>query len=142
MADATGVVAYLDSSAIVKLATRESETGALRTELAHWPQHASSRLAEIEVRRAALDAGHTARKRARDVLRAISLIAIDDAIVEAASVLLPPFVRSLDAIHVASAMALADDLGVLITYDRRMQRAAMTYNVPILAPGQSERVSS
>lgn len=142
MAGETGVVAYLDSSAIVKLAARETETAALRAELAHWPEHASSRLAEIEVRRVALDGGHTARKRARDVLRAISLVAIDDAVIERASQLPPASLRSLDAIHVTTALALADDLGVLITYDRRMQSAARVHGLPILAPGQPQLPSS
>jgi uncharacterized protein len=129
-------VAYLDSSAIVKLVSREDETSALRAELAHWPYHASSRLAEIEVQRAALKLGHTARERARKVLQAISLFAIDDPIIAMASSMLPDSLRTLDAIHVATARLLAADLGVLITYDLRMLQTARIYNVPRLAPGQ------
>jgi predicted nucleic acid-binding protein len=94
------------------------------------------------VRRVALDGGHTARKRARDVLRAISLVAIDDAVIERASQIPPASLRSLDAIHVTTALALADDLGVLITYDRRMQSAARVHGLPILAPGQPQLPSS
>jgi predicted nucleic acid-binding protein len=131
-----GAVAYLDSSAIVKLVKGEPETSALRTELEHWPQYASSRLAEIEVTRAALYFGHTARRRARDVLRSMSLIAIDDEVITQAGALLPPTLRTLDAIHVATALLLGNDLGVLMTYDRRMDAVAKSYNLPRLAPGQ------
>jgi len=135
-ASGTAVVAYLDSSAIVKLVKSESETLALRRELEHWPHHASSRLAEIEVMRAASAVGHTARMRARRVLAEISLIEIDSDVVARAGALAPPSLRTLDAIHVATARLLGDDLGVLISYDARMLRAARLHNIPRLAPGR------
>src|SRR3954468_11927447 len=130
-----GVVAYLDSSAIVKLVRGEAETTALRHELEQWPEFASSRLAEIEVARAALALGSTARERARRVLAGISLIAIDGEVVRLASEVLPPNLRTLDAIHVGTARLLGGDLGVLISYDHRMLWAARMYNLPRLAPG-------
>lgn len=136
MEAAAGVVAYLDSSALVKLVTGEPETSQLREELALWPHRASSRLAEIEVHRAALRFGRAARRRAQQVLAGLSLIAIDDEVVAIAGAMLPETLRTLDAIHVATARILGTDLGVLITYDRRMHMAARTYNVPRLAPGR------
>lgn len=134
----TGVVAYLDSSAIVKLVRGEAETMALRAELEQWPEYASSRLAEVEVLRAALAIGSTARVRARLVLAEISLIAVDDDVIRRASDLQPPTLRTLDAIHVATAQALGDDLGVLISYDSRMLGSAGIHSLPRLAPGVAE----
>ena len=58
--------------------------------------------------------------------------------------LLPPGVRTLDALHVASAQAVGESLDVLITYDRRMYDVARAAGVPVAAPGlagdRAERV--
>jgi predicted nucleic acid-binding protein len=57
-----------------------------------------------------------------------------DSVIAAARSLQPPALRSLDAIHIASATSLGADLGVLITYDTRMQHAAAALGIAVLAP--------
>ena len=88
--------------------------------------------------RAALAIGSTARERARSVLAEISLIAIDDDVIRRASGIQPPALRTLDAIHVATAQMLGSDLGALISYDNRMLGSARMHNLPRLAPGVAD----
>lgn len=134
-----GGVLYLDSSAIVKLAVREPETAALEAELSQWQLCATSSITAIEVRRATA----RARKQQHGVLSPRDVSAVLSTTVEmvltehvhqTASTLAPPELRTLDAIHVASALALGDDLAGLVTYDVRMQRAAARYRLSVLAP--------
>jgi predicted nucleic acid-binding protein len=77
VATANQRVAYLDSSALVKLIVREAETAALRQELARWPRRVSSSLAAIEVTRAARRLGDGAAPLAPRVLAGLQLLAID-----------------------------------------------------------------
>ena len=126
-------VAYLDSSALVKLIAREPETAALRQELARWPRRVSSSLAAIEVTRTAQRLGARATPLAPRVLAGLQLLAIDP-IVSAAMSIGSPLLRSLDAIHLATAASIRADLGVLITYDRRMLADAGALGLPIASP--------
>jgi uncharacterized protein len=70
----------------------------------------------------------------RQALRTIDLVAIDDRILEAAGVLEPQILRTLDAIHVATALAIGDDLAEIVTYDERMVEAARSLGLPTIAP--------
>src|SRR5712691_6230600 len=115
---------YLDASAIVKLAVREPESAALRRHLRRRRPLVSSALSRTEVLRALLPAGETAFVRGRRVLTTVNLIRVNDVILNAAGALLPPELRSLDAIHLATARQLGDELGEVITYDERMVGAA------------------
>jgi len=134
-----GGVLYLDSSAIVKLAVREPETAALHAELMRWRLCATSSITTIEVSRAAA----RAREQERNVLPPRDVAALlastvemvlTDRVRQTASTLAPPELRTLDAIHVASALALGTDLAAVVTYDMRMQRAAESYRLRVLAP--------
>lgn len=115
---------YLDSSAIVKLVVREPESFALRRYLRRRQPLVSSALARAEVLRALLPAGDDAMSRGRAVLQRIDLVRVNDRILNAAGTLRPPELRSLDAIHLATAQELGDDLKTLVTYDDRMVAAA------------------
>jgi len=64
----------------------------------------------------------------------VVLIAIENPILEAAASVGPQTLRSLDAIHLATAQELGDDLGVLITYDRRLAEAAAELGLPVASP--------
>jgi predicted nucleic acid-binding protein len=129
-------VLYLDSSAIVKLVAREPETPELVEAVRADPAVISSALAWTEVIRATRRArGRVAR--AREVLEAIALVPIDDGILRAAADLTPVGLRTLDAIHVATALSLGEDVGSLITYDGRLAKAAAIAGVPVIAPGTS-----
>jgi predicted nucleic acid-binding protein len=126
-------IAYLDSSALVKLIAIEAETAALRRELRRWPDRASSSLATVEVTRAARRLGGHAPAVAARVLAGLRLLAIDP-IVPAATQIGGMTLRSLDAIHLATAASIAHDLGVLITYDQRMISESHTVGLPVLSP--------
>lgn len=125
---------YLDSSAIVKLAVREPESLALRRYLRRRRPLISSALARTEVLRALLPAGEAAITRGRAVLGRIDLVRVNDRILGAAGVLRPPELRSLDAIHLATASELGDDLSALVTYDDRMVTAAKQLGYRIVQP--------
>lgn len=125
---------YLDSSALVKLVVRERESSALRRFLREEPDRLSCALARTEVLRAVRVEGAAAIERARRVLRGIHLIRLDDALLEAAGLLDPAIVRSLDAVHLAAAQQVAADLTALVTYDRRMAEAAVVLGFPVVSP--------
>lgn len=128
-------VAYLDTSAVAKLLLREPETSALRRELRRWPRRASSSLVRVEllraIKRAALP---RLAAPARRHLAAISLVRIDDALLDRAADLDPASLRSLDAIHLASALSLGSDLGLVVTYDDRMLQGAAALGLPTASP--------
>jgi uncharacterized protein len=125
---------YLDSSAVVKLAVAEAESLALRSHLRRRRPLVSSALARTEVLRALLPAGEVALSRGREVLRRLDLVRINDRVLDAAGILEPAQVRSLDAIHLATAQLLGDDLGQLITYDDRMADAARSLGFKTTSP--------
>lgn len=125
---------YLDSSAIVKLVVAEPESRALRTYLRRRRPLVSSALARTEVLRALLPAGEIALSRGREVLRRLDLVRINDRVLDAAAVLEPAQVRSLDAIHLATAQLLGEDLGQVITYDDRMADAARSSGLKTTSP--------
>lgn len=125
---------YLDSSALVKLVVPERESLSLRDELRRWSHHASSVIAEVEVHRAALRAGRTARD-ADAVLDRLSRLALDDAQRDAAQRVGSPTLRTLDAIHLASALSLGDDLGAFCCYDRRLLADAEAAGLTVISPG-------
>jgi predicted nucleic acid-binding protein len=129
------VATYLDSSAIVKLAVREPESLALWRYLRRRQPLVSSTLARTEVLRALLPAGDEAVARGRSVLQRLDLVRVNDRILGAAGVLLPLELRSLDAIHLATARELGGELGALVTYDERMVAAAKQLGYRIVQPG-------
>ena len=125
---------YLDSSAIVKLAIREPESAALRRYLRRKRTLISSALARTEVLRALLPAGDEAVARGRSVLQRLDLIRVNDRVLNAAGVLPPTGLRSLDAIHLASAQQLGDELSAFVTYDARMVTAGNRLGCRIVQP--------
>ena len=108
----------------MKLIVTEAESGALcrylRTEL----QRASCALAKVEVVRAVRAHGSAAATRARQLLRRLDLVQLDDELLDSAATLNGDVLRSLDAIHLAAAQALGDELAAIVTYDERIAAAA------------------
>jgi predicted nucleic acid-binding protein len=125
---------YLDSSAIVKLVIAEPQSAALRRYLGRRRPLVSSALARTEVLRAVLGEGERGFVRARLVLARLDLVRVNDRVLEAAGELLPAELRSLDAIHLATARQLGSDLGHLVTYDDRMLTAARLLGLATSAP--------
>jgi hypothetical protein len=126
---------YLDSSAFVKVVVRERGSAALRAFLAGSDaRRVSSALLRTEAVRAARDLGPDALAAVREGIRRIDLIGIDDRILDVAGSLPPGVLRTLDAIHIASALAVGDDLDTIVTYDERMVAAARLVGLPTVTP--------
>lgn len=125
---------YVDSSALVKLAVREPESAALRRYLARHRPLVSSALARTEVMRALLPLGPDAVRGGRDVLARVDLLRINDRVLDAAGLLVPSDLRSLDAIHLASADVLGSDLRAFVTYDERLAAAAAGRGLRVIQP--------
>lgn len=125
---------YLDASAFVKLIFAEPESDALRDWLASHRERTSSALLRTEVLRAVRLRDASDLARARQLLDAVVLVPIDDAVLEAAGLLGPGALRTLDAIHVATARYLGSDVDALVTYDRRMIEAAGRLGLPVASP--------
>jgi len=117
-------VTYLDSSAIVKLVVKERESDALRQFLQRRHTLVSSALARTEVCRAVLPIGDRALKHANEVLTRIELIRVNDRVLRLAGGLEPHGLRTLDAIHLASASLLELSLANFVCYDERLSAAA------------------
>ena len=125
---------YVDASALVKLVVPEAETAALHDELRRWPRLKSSALVRTEVVRAAAVVSPKAREVALELVESVDLIAVDQEILDEAARLEPPSLRSLDAVHLASALSLGAGLGAVVTYDRRLQEGARRAGLRVLAP--------
>ena len=129
------MIAYLDSSAFIKLVKTEDESEALIECLRDWSDRVSSRLLRVEVLRAARFGGDDTVARAETLLRDVALLPLSATIVDRAIEVQPESVRSLDAVHLATALSLGEDLGTLIAYDRRLVEAAKAAGAPVLSPG-------
>ena len=129
-------VVYLDSSALVKLVVAEPESRALVAFLRGRSERVSSAVALAEVPRALRRAGFGAseRRRSREVMARLALVDVDRRILAAAAALDPPGLRTLDAIHLATALAVREDLEALVTYDRRLAAAAERVHLEVSAP--------
>ena len=130
---------YLDTSALVKLVVAEAETDALRAWLAAEEREpVSCDLTRTELVRAVRRVAPRSRPgRARTVLESVALAKVTTTTFASAGRLEPNELRSLDALHVAAALELGDDLEGFVAYDRRLARAAAVNGIPIVAPGQA-----
>jgi len=127
-------VTYLDSSAIVKLAVEEPESAALRRYLRRRRPLLSSALTRTEVLRALLFEGEAGIDRGRAVLARVDMVRVSDRLLDLAGTLRPATLRSLDAIHLASALRLGTELGWVVTYDERMIDAAEELGIKTTSP--------
>ena len=126
---------YVDSSALVRLVREEPESHALREFLITRRAPVTNRIATVEVRRALLRAGREPDFEALTAIwKRVELVEMDAAIAESAASLGPPTLRSLDAIHLNSALSLGDDLEAFVTYDARLAKAARGHGLPVVAP--------
>ncbi|HJX27993.1 MAG TPA: type II toxin-antitoxin system VapC family toxin [Thermoanaerobaculia bacterium] len=132
----SGELLYLDSSALVKLVLPEAESAALLESLAAWPVRLSSELARVEVVRAVRRATQdpAVEQRAEEVLAGLHLMKIDSEILGRAARLEPRTLRSLDAIHLASALSLGEDLGAIVIYDNGLATAATDRGLTVVTP--------
>jgi predicted nucleic acid-binding protein len=126
---------YLDTSALVKLLVDERESLALVDHLGNDRRVVSSALAAVETmracRRSTVDAADV-----RGLLQSVETISIDQDVVQAAGAIDPPSIRSLDAIHLASAKRVEDPALEFITYDARLADAARSHGLRVVQPGR------
>ena len=128
---------YLDTSATVKLVTAEQESPALINWLnAHPDEHlATSAIGHIELIRAATRAGAAAAAAAaRTVASTIDTLVLTDTIAAIAATIPPAELRTLDAIHLATAHAHRHSLTAFCVYDRRLLEAAESQDLPTVSP--------
>jgi predicted nucleic acid-binding protein len=128
---------YLDSSALVKLVRQETESTTLRRFLRRHrgDLRVTSALARVEVVRAVMGGGPNAVAHAKRQLGRVDQINLDRELLDEAAALAPPSVlRSLDAIHLASARAIGADLRAVVTYDLRMHAAAVALGMVVTTP--------
>ena len=129
----SGNVAYLDSSAFVKLVVLEPESSALRQWLRNWPDRASATLLRVESVRAVAPTGPKAVRTARWQMARLHLIELNRRPLDTAATLPGPL-RSLDCIHLAAAQSLGSDLGAVVTYDQRLAQAAERMGMTVESP--------
>lgn len=127
---------YLDSSALLKLIFEEDESSELeRWLVARNRPVVSSELARVEVMRACRRLDDGALPEARRLLGQLDLVPLAGTVIDAASELGDPLLRSLDAIHLASALSIRDDLSAVVAYDRRLSAAVDAAGLPSVSPG-------
>lgn len=126
--------AYIDSSALVKLVVREAETDALRRYVDSAGPLASSILATVEVPRAVARVAPEATLALAAVIDKLNTLAFDARIAARAAALSPASLRSFDAIHLATALELGDELTAFVCYDDRLSAAARDLGLPVAAP--------
>jgi predicted nucleic acid-binding protein len=126
---------YADASALVKLVIDEAETEALKAHLHDVPRIATSAVALVEVPRATAlaDPSTVTRARALDLLERCFLVDATQALLRRAEELSSAAVRSLDAIHLASALDVAP--AEMVVYDRRLRAAAEDAGLRVTSPG-------
>lgn len=125
---------YLDSSAIVKLAVLEPESAALRSYLRRKRPLVSSALARTEVLRALMPSGDAAVARGREVLRRLDLVRVNNRVLDAAGILMPAGLRSLDAVHLATVAELGAEVRSIVCYDERMAAGAAELGYRVASP--------
>lgn len=134
-------VFYADASALVKLVRDEAESEALRAFLVD-ADLVSSELVLTEIPRAVRRAVaqdpalplDLLLERTAELIDALALRPLDRVLLEGAGALAEPALRALDAIHVASAVAL-DPVGAFVTYDERQAAAARLAGLRTMSPG-------
>jgi predicted nucleic acid-binding protein len=127
------MVWYLDTSAFLKLITTEDESAAMRTWFSSHDSVWSSQLLHTEALRAGARLGIDADV-IEDALETVSLVLPSVATFFVAGQLLPPSLRSLDALHLATAMEIGDDLEGIVAYDERLADAARAASLEVFVP--------
>jgi predicted nucleic acid-binding protein len=129
-------VIYLDTSAFVKLVRREPQSMALRAYLgkAEEAPLVSSALLAVEVRRAVLREEPSLLPSADLLLTRVGQLAVSRPVIESASLLPGRLLRSLDAIHLATALLVREELDAFVAYDRRLTEAARDQRLPVASP--------
>jgi predicted nucleic acid-binding protein len=133
-------VIFLDSAAIVKMIRREAESASLESWLATQADKelVASALVLTEVPRALRRSDPGRLAAVPTILARLDRVPLDETVLATAAAYTDPMLRSLDAIHLASAQTLVLEgleLTALVTYDKRLLSAAAEIGLPTAAPG-------
>jgi len=130
---------YLDSSALIKLALTEPESAALAGWLAERADQplVSSALHRAEVPRAVWLAEPGALPRSYRLIRRIAKVALTAEVIDNSATLPPQALSPAHAIHLASALALRDELTAFVAYDEDLLAAAVDAGLPVVSPGRT-----
>jgi predicted nucleic acid-binding protein len=125
---------YVDTSALGRVLLGEPDAGAVLAGLNGFDQHVASRLLAIELRRLALREGLL--DHADQLLSGIALLPLEEPVLQAAETVHPPSVATLDAIHLVTALRLADHdlVDAVMTYDARLAGGARAHGLAVVAP--------
>jgi uncharacterized protein len=125
---------YLDTSVLGRVLLDEPDTATIRRELGRFERHISSRLLRVELRRLGLLKDML--EHVDELLSGNVLIPLDETILAAAETIAPSMVRTLDAIHLATAVRLAKagQLDALMTYDKQLADGAREHGIMVLSP--------
>jgi predicted nucleic acid-binding protein len=125
---------YVDTSALGRVLLGEPDAAAVVRELREFDRHIASRLLRVELRRLALREGLL--DHADQLLSGLSLLPLDQAVLDAAETVQPASVATLDAIHLVTALRLADEalIDTVLTYDARLADGARAHGLAVIAP--------
>jgi predicted nucleic acid-binding protein len=125
--------AYVDASAFAKLILAEPESSAMRAILPHTPLVSSAILVTEFVR--AVRRHHPDRTdEALRKLELVDTVPIGGDVILAAGMIGAPILRSLDAVHLVTALMVKRHVSPLITYDRRLAAAAQAVGLEVASP--------
>ena len=126
---------YIDTSALLRVVFPDDSTPAVERLLADpGTELISSALLWVEARRGTARRAPRRLPRVDLLLDRVHAIAIGDAVIASAGHLPDPLLRSLDAIHLATALLIREDIELLLTYDDRLAGAARAHGIPTAAP--------
>jgi predicted nucleic acid-binding protein len=126
---------YVDASAMTKLLVDEREGDDLREFLAPILRQVTSIVGRVELERTVARRAPARLAHVAGLLDDLVIVGLEPEIAAAAATIAPATLRTLDAIHLASAAALGADLGAFVTYDRRLAEAARALGMPVASPG-------
>ncbi len=126
---------YIDTSALLRVVFPDDTTPAVQALLDDPAiRLISSTLLRVEARRGTVRRAPRRLPRVDVLLRSVEAVGIDDAVIEAASRLPDPMLRSLDALHLATALLIREDVEALLTYDDRLADAARAHGLAVASP--------
>jgi uncharacterized protein len=140
---------YFDTNALLKLIREDAKSGALGAfiDARQGTRWFSSEIAKTELARTVRRINHDDRGRLIDeprlrteldyadrIWERLDLIAVSSRLLDEAAAIEQPFLRTLDAIHLAAALSLRTSLSAFVTYDKRLAAAAQEAGLPVRSP--------
>ncbi len=125
---------YVDTSALGRMLLDEPDATAIEDSLRAYDRRVASRLLRVELRRVGLRTNLL--DGVGELLAEVALIPFDESILTAAETVPPSTIATLDAIHLATAVRLAEagELDALMTYDKQLITGAKQHGITVLSP--------